>query len=396
MKKRLIFTLGLVFLIIESVSAQGLVFHGRARNSIYSYKSDETRTRIFQYARFNVATANQRIALNASLRALTAPNESLNSEQRFKAYALNLKFKKLLWQHLDLTIGRQFLHPGTVLGALDGVYGRLKILKKLSFDFYGGTESHFGRSFKIYETKDSFTTGGLLRVQRLFSTNLQILYMQKANAQDIFWQLAGLNFDNSLIPRTHIRVQSHYDLPNERFHRLLVNVRHTLFDKVVVMVGYKSQYPQVYANSYFTIFSPKAYTQYRTGMTVEFLSGYFANGQYQMIQFEDGNANKIFIDLSNQNGSVGFVYESGYAGDQLGLLFDYAYEFSSHITGSVSLDYSKYRTEEIYEYDNQLANAARLFYRFNRNFIVDFEYQWLSNRFQKSDSRLLNHISFSW
>ena len=63
---------------------------------------------------------------------------------------------------------------------------------------------------------------------------------------------------------------------------------------------------------------------------------------------------------------------------------------------SVYVDYSKYRTEEIYEYDNQLANAARLSYRLNRHFAVDVEYQWLTNRFKKQDSRFLNHISYLW
>jgi len=396
MKNRIFVTHCLLSLLVGTLSAQELIFHGRAKNSIYSYESDKAHTRIYQYTNFNLATANKGIVVNTSLRALTDANEALAAEQRFKAYTANLELNNLLWNRLDLVLGRQFLHPGTVLGALDGLYGKVKILKKLSLDFYTGTESHFERSLKIYETKDNFVAGGLLQLQRFFATNLQLLYLQKSNDQDIFWELAGLNLDNASIPRTRLRVQSHYDLQNERMHRLLVSARHRLMDKVSLMLEYKNQYPQIYANSYFTIFSPQVYTQYRAGVTFEFVSGYFLNTQYRMVQFEDGNATKVFVDVSNKNGAIGFVYESGYAGDQLGLMLDYTYEFSSQIIASVSLDYSKYRTEEIYEYDNQLCNATRLEYRLGRNWIIDLEYQWLTNRFKQSDSRLLNHISFRW
>jgi len=58
-------------------------------------------------------------------------------------------------------------------------------------------------------------------------------------------------------------------------------------------------------------------------------------------------------------------------------------------------DYSKYRTETIYEYDDQIANAARLSYSLGRwNFVG--EYQWLTNRLKENDSRFLNHITYRW
>ncbi len=90
------------------------------------------------------------------------------------------------------------------------------------------------------------------------------------------------------------------------------------------------------------------------------------------------------------------VYESGYAGDQIGLMFDYAYPVMDKLLASIYLDYSKYRTEEIYEYDNQLANAVRLSYKLNRHLAIDVEYQWLTNRYKDQDSRFLNHISYIW
>jgi len=396
MKTRICFILAGLLLVSSVAFSQGLRFHGFVRNSIYSYDADKTHTRAYQYVRLGVATNNNRFSLNSSMRALTDANQPLTNDQRFKAYTLNLQCRDLLWKRLNLTIGRQFLHPGTVMGALDGVNGNLKILKYLSLQFYAGTESHFQRAFKIYKVQDSFVTGGLLQVHKLFSSRLQLLYLQKKNDAAIFWQLAGINFDNTLLPLTRLRVQAHYDLQNNRLHRLLASVRNRWCDKFMTTLEYKSQYPQVYANSYFTIFEPNAYQQFRLNAAVEFIKGYYLSGQYQLVQFEDDNANRMFLTLQNNNGSIGLVYESGFAGDQLGLMFDYAYEVFHNLLVSVYIDYSKYRTEEVYEYDNQLANAARLSYRFNRHWSIDVEYQWLNNRYKEMDSRFLNHISCRW
>ena len=396
MKSRLLSVFLFCLFLFSSLSAQGLNFHGSVKNSIYSYESEKNHTNIYQYARFSVATANNNITLNTLVRALTDANNSLDSDERFKAYSLNIRFNKFLWNRLNLTVGRQFLHPGTVLGALDGVNGQLALFKNISLQFYGGTESHFQRSFKIYDAEDSFVTGGLLKLKKFYSTAFQFLYLQKSNKDNTFWQLTGLNVDSKILPSTHIRVQSHYDLQNENMHRLLVSARHTWSDRLQTTLGYKNQNPQVYANSYFTIFELDPYRQYRASAAYEFLPGLYVDGQYQFIQFDGDNANRAFLTLQNNNGSIGFVYEQGYAGDQIGLIFDYAYELFPNVITSLFIDYSKYRTEEIYEYENQLANAIRVSYRFNRHFSVDVEYQWLTNKFKDNDSRFLNHISYRW
>ncbi|NOY58833.1 MAG: hypothetical protein GXO75_07850 [Calditrichaeota bacterium] len=395
--KQSVFVISIFFMLItQSLVAGGLKFHGSAKNSIYSFESNEMHTKIYQYARFNVATANNRINLNASMRALTDANQSLKSDQRFKMYSLRLQFKNLLKNRLNFSLGRQFLHPGTVLGALDGVNGNLSISKHFSLQFYSGVESNFQKSFKVYEMKDSFVNGGVFQIGRMFSSKVQFLYLRKENENNVFWHLTGANFYSSLLPKTRLRVQAHYDLENQRMHRLLISVRNPWSKKFLTTVEFKSQYPQVYANSYFTIFEPRAYTQYRVGAAWQLFSGYYLDGQFQFVNFEKDSANRFFLTLQSGNGSVGFVYESGYAGDQLGLMFDYAWEFMENFVASVYMDYSKYRIEEVYEYENQLANAARLSYRLNRHFAVDVEYQWLTNRFKKQDSRFLNHISYLW
>ena len=223
---KVILCLLLVIALITTGYAVDLQFHGRASNSVYSYEDTTSHTRLYQYIRFSLESPGlSNLSLNASLRALTDLNVTLDEDLRFKAYNLNLEFKKL-FNRLDIVLGRQFLHPGTVLGGLDGLYTKFRLSNNINLSAYGGVESHFNRSLKIYKTDDSFTAGGLVEVKKLLSTRFQMFYLQKANTEDIYWQLTGLNFRSTILPKTNIHFQSHYDLQNSRFHRMLLSGCH--------------------------------------------------------------------------------------------------------------------------------------------------------------------------
>lgn len=395
-KKILILIISFLFVLSGTGLTNDFQFHGRASNSIYSYEDTTSHTKLYQFVRFSLESPSMsNVSLNASFRALTDLNVTLDDDQRFKAYNLNLEFKKV-FNRLDVVLGRQFLHPGTVLGGLDGLYAKYYIAKNINLSAYGGVESHFNRSLKIYKFDDSFTVGGLFEWKRLFSSRFQLLYLQKSNKDDIYWQLTGMNLQSTLIPKTNVRIQAHYDLQNSRLHRLYASARHSLNKKLAFSLTYKSQFPQVYANSFFTIFKIEAYRQYKLGCSYKLSKNYFLSGQYQLIQFDTETANRVFLTFNNLNGSIGLFYESGYAGEQLGVVFDYAYSITPALIASLNIDYSRYKTEKVYEFDNQIANAVRLAYRFQRHWQIDLEYQWLTNRFKESDSRILNHIRFSW
>ncbi len=396
MKKKIRISILSLFIIFSTFGfLYGIDFHGKVSNSIYSFEDSKKHARVYQFVNLSAdAPEFANATLNVSFRALTDFSQSLDSDQRFKAYNLNLKFDKL-FNRVDLTLGRQFLHPGTVLGGLDGLYAKYYFTKKMSLAAYGGVESNFQRSFKIYKFEDSFTAGGLLELSRTFGTNFQLFYLQKSNEDDLFWQIGGMNLDNSLLANTDFRLQAHYDLQNERFHRLFFSVYQTLLEKKLAFsFNFKQQHPQIYANSYFTIFEVEPYNQYQLGLSYNLMKNYFINTQYRMIQFDDETANQLFTTLSNNNGSVGLLFESGYAGEQMSLIFDYAYSITPALLASLNIDYSRYRTEKVYEFENQLANAIRLSYKIQRHWSADLEYQWLTNRFKEQDSRILNHIQY--
>ncbi|HNW59570.1 MAG TPA: hypothetical protein PKI62_07835 [bacterium] len=395
MKNRLLFLPLLLLLPAGALIAQGIAFHGSARNSIYAFESDKTHTRIFQYLNFTAVSPCKHLALNSNIRFLTDANQDLDNDLRFRAFALNLEVKNLLQNRLHMVLGRQFLHPGTALGALDGLNARYAFNANLSLQLYGGVESVATRAFKMQKFADATVLGGMLQAKKVYSSTAQLFYLRKSSSEAAYWQIAGANLESSLLPGVRLRLQSHYDLENERLHRLLLNASRTWNRKLTTFVEYKQQNPQIYANSYFTIFEVKPYNQFRAGADYEFLPGLAVEAQVQHLMLDADNADRIILSLNNEEGSVGMLYETGYTGDQISAFFNYGVEVLPRLLASLYVDYSRYRTETIYEYDDQLANAARLSYSLGRwNFIG--EYQWLTNRLKANESRFLNHITFRW
>lgn len=396
--KKLTYLHVFLFLIasLSVLNAQNWQFHGKLSNSLYAYEeANENQLKIYDYVRASLKNKNWgNLELNTSFRTLSNTDDPLDEKSQF--YTLNLKMQNLLGNHIDFQVGRQFLHPGTVLGGLDGLNATVRFNKNISLGLFGGVEAHFLRKAEIYNFKDSRIAGALFQWNQLAKTNLQLFALHKANEKETRWQLAGINLDNSFLSNTLFRIQAHYDLKNSRLHRLLGYVRYAVNQKFFLDVTAKNQYPQIYANSFYTIFNISAYQQYKFSAIYKLFQNYFINGAYQMLKMDDESANQILFSINNQHGSLGMIYENGYLGEQFGVMADYAVDLFSNLTLSASIDYSRYRVEEIYEFENQLGNAVRLSYQFLPRWLLDVEYQWLTNRFQENDSRFLNHIHFSW
>ena len=390
--KTKVFVLFILIAGVVSAFPQGLIFHGGVRNSVYSYESEKNHTRVYQYSHLSVSTADRNIRLNTSFRFLTDVNETLPDTKRFLAYDFYVRFSNLANKRMQIDAGRQFLHPGTPLGALDGVKVDYN-LQNYSVTVYGGYQSNYLRNFDI--ANSNAVGGGYFQVKNHLHSRFQLLYLQKNNDNATIWQLGGLNTYTS-IGKTNVSFEGHYDFQNSRFHRILLSARQGITDKLRANAEFKQQQPQVYANSYFTIFQVDPYTQYRFGLGYNIYADYYVQGQVQHIQFDGESAERFFLYLNNPHGSIGMSYDSGYAGDQLSLMFDYAIQLYEKFTLSAMVDYSHYRTEEIYEYENQLGNGLRLNYRLNSHLSVDVEYQWLNNQFKESDNRFLNHILYRW
>jgi hypothetical protein len=394
-----------IFFFWINLSAQTVETRGRLSNSVYVFErsaedsGDESNqvARIYQFIRFTARIPEYKnLSFHFSGRALTDTKESLESEERFRAYRLSLSASELFNGILDLEIGRQFLHAGIPFGSLDGVNAKLRFSKNLEWQVYGGVETHLQRSLEVYEIDDATVFGSSLKYRNIYDNDLQLAYLHKRSNDEDQWQILGLNVSNRSIKSLSMLLQAHYDLINEQLHRLYFSSRYSISNSLTAYLSLKQQYPQIFGGSFFRIFEFDAYQQGTFGVGYAISKDYTVGANYTLIQVEEGSGNRFIANLSNRNGSIGVIYESGDLGDQLGLLFDYGYEIFPNLLLSLSIDYSRYRFEKIYEYENQLANAVRVSYSFSRHLKTDLEYQWLNNRFKDSDQRLLNHIHYIW
>jgi opacity protein-like surface antigen len=400
----------IAFLLIlgQNLVAQSVETRGRISNSIYMYENQKQQVdgttgatkiaRFYQTVRFQAKFKKlANLKINLAGRALTESGDNdLTDEQRFKAYQLSISGNNLFSNRLDFEIGRQFLHPGVVLGSLDGANVVVRPIKNLEWQIYGGVETHLLNALKIYEADDATVYGSALTYRNIFQTNIQAVYLQKTRNSENQWQIAGLNLINRSLNNLTILMQGHYDLVNERFHRLYLSSTYRFPKKLSVNAYLKQQYPQVYGDSYFQIFNVSQYQLAGISLAYALTDVYSINGSFQGVQLEEGYGNRMILSLNDRNGSLGMVYETGDLGEQLGFMLDYGYEILPDLITSLSVDYSRYRFEEIFDYENQLANAVGVAYNFTEHWRFKIEYQWLNNKFLKSDQRILNHIHFIW
>jgi len=388
--------------LVQLSFAQNITSRGRVGNSIYVYEDQDggessTITRFYQTVRFNGGLKSMaHVKLNIAGRVLSQFGGSdLSDELRYNAYRVSISANHLLNNKLDFELGRQFLHPGLILGGLDGLNMVYRPSRKMGIQLYGGVESHLLKAVKIYNADDALVYGGTFRYNNFFHTNAQLVYLQKQSSNEAIWQIVGLNLANYSVQNLSLILQAHYDLVNSRMHRLYASSTYRL-SKLSANIYYKQQHPQIYGNSYFQIFKVSDYQLLGLNLAYQLSKRFALNGSMQGVQLEEGFGNRYMLSLEDPNGSIGVIYETGDLGEQLGLMLDYGYEILPDLIASFSVDYSRYRFEEIYEYDRQLANALRLDYRFLDNWRFDLEYQWLNNRIMKSDQRILNHIQFIW
>jgi hypothetical protein len=252
----------------------------------------------------------------------------------------------------------------------------------------------------VYSLEDATVYGGSVKYTNLSGTDIQLSYFEKQNNKNIQWQIAGLNLSNYTLRDWKFLLQTHYDIAGSRLQRFFFSTRWTPTREMHFYLNLKQQHPQIYADSYYNDEQKfgqfKNYKRAGIGGTYYLTDEYWFSLDYNFFKIEDGQGHKIIASLSNYNGTIGLVYESGDLGDQVGFLVSYGYEFIPGLTGTIAIDYQQYRFSELYSLESQIANAFRLTYKFADHWRIDAEYQLLHNKFKDTDHRFLNHIHFIW
>lgn len=418
MKKISIVSALIVLIIWPAVGfCQSFETNGRLSNSIYTFDDGEAHTLLYQTLRFDVRPKDNP---DYQLHFFGRMKNDLNSdfeladENKFNAFRLSLAARNL-FNVMDLEIGRQFLHPGAVLGSIDGVNATFSLGKHMDWQIYGGVETHYFHSFKVYENDEAAVYGGTFSFKKLSVltdrfeiVRLQPFYLNKQGEDDTEWELTGFNLDTricllQIMPEmAQLKIQYHHDLVNERLHKFNGYFRVNPMSKLFASFNYRVQYPRVYQSSYLQFVDVEKYTSMAVNLGYLVTDALTFDVDYRMLKLEDGDGNQLTGSLSCNNGSVGLIYESGDLGEQFGVLANYGLNLMDNLSAAVAVDYSKYRVEESYNVDSeQVSNAVRLSYRISQMIKIDLEYQlmnnWLGNGPDDTkDHRFLNHIHIMW
>jgi hypothetical protein len=399
----------LILINISLIYGQGVETKGRFTNSIYAFEptlyrgteDSKAHVLLYQYLRLQASMKEaNNLTLYLDTRLLTDLEEDLDNDYRYRLNRLSLSAENLFSGWFDFQIGRFFYHPGITFGSLDGAEFTVKPTKAFHIQLYGGVETHHWRTYKVYDFDDATVYGGALKYFGFLNSNWQLSYLEKLHQKETQWQIVGFNFSNFSLKTWKFLLQTHYDIANSRLHRLYFSTRFAPSKTWHFNLNLKQQHPQIYADSYFN--DPdkfgewKQYRQGALGGTYYFSEKYALTATYQILMLEEGEGHRIIASVNNFNGSLGLIYEMGDLGDQLGFLINYGYEFLPGLIGSLSIDYSRYRFSEIYDYENQIGNALRLTYKFAGHWRIDAEYQLLTNKFKNTDHRFLNHINYIW
>jgi len=388
------------------VQAQQIETKGRVTSSIYAYVppalrgsgDQETDWYFYQYLRFQARIKEyNNLTLHYNTRVLTNTRNDIPDDLRFRVNRLSLSAQDLFSGFMDVEAGRFFFHPGIVFGSLDGLNLVLKPGTAWHFQLFGGVESTLERSYKVNNFEDAKVFGGAVKYFNLSGTDLQLAYLQKMHKEEIAWQLVALNLSNYTFYDWKFLLQAHYDIANERLHRFYFSTRWKTSSKLSLNLDVKQQHPQIYADSYYTMFDLYNYQQAGLGANWFFSDEYSLTVNFHYFRLEEeGDGQRLMVAVNDYNGSVGVVYETGDLGDQLGLMANYGYEFLPGLVGSLSIDYQRYRLGELYDYEDQIGNALRLTYSFAGHWKIAAEYQLLNNLISSTDQRFLNHINFIW
>ncbi|MDZ7346224.1 MAG: hypothetical protein ONA69_05445, partial [candidate division KSB1 bacterium] len=364
------------------------------RNSVYLFERDNRQALLYQSVRFQVVQPHLNTRLGGNFRVLSS-TVGAQPDERFRLYALYVAFKAF-GDRITAAAGRLYLHPGFSLGALDGLAASWRLQPQLQLQLYGGLPSPIDRRFGLEWEDRRPLVGATLQAWGGSGSELQLFYLHRFGQGTTLQRLSGVNATYRPLSNLDLHAQMHFDLERQSTQRLLFSARTQWSARLQTNVEYREQQPQIFSDSYFTIFTPRPYQRWRAAASLEVLPEKFLELQAQYVRFEREAADQLYVTFSTAYGEISAVYESGFAGDQFGLCANAFYDLTERLTVSAAVDLTRYRIEQIYAYDRQWSNALRLSYRFSRRLSADLEGQWLNDRLRTYDVRLLNHITMTW
>jgi len=385
----------IILLILSSfcfLSAQ-INIQGNLSSSLYSFESadNENNLNFYQGLFLKISPeSNPNLYIKSNLRLIKTSNPS---DWSSKIYNSHVGWKAP-GMHTELRLGRQFIYSGVINGTMDVLYLSLSPLTNLKIKMVGGVEANIERKAEVTQWEDGNVIGGYAsyRFDRALKTDIS--YFQKTRSDELYWQLGGASF-SGMIDQLFYRLKYDHNLLTSEYQAMRANLIYYL-DLWSFSAEFNSQRPRVYEDSFFSIFEIKAHDQIRVAVNRK-IEEYQVGLQLINTSFNEGeSSNQVMATLGNKLGILGLIFQSGYAGDNLGIYAQINYQLLEDLKLNLYSSHYKYERQSVKINEQATSFSAGVQYDMLKSLRLGLQLQETVNSAYESDLRGLFRLNYSF
>lgn len=315
-------------------------------------------------------------------------------EKVYQAYADT----RIAGRTLVARLGRQFVYKGAVNGTFDALTVRYQP-SGWDIQAMAGLAAPVDRTLELLGTDEGQALGFYAGRQFGKALRANVSWFNRTRSDMTAWHLAGGGLSLRLSDNAFVQSELDYNLEQEVVQRFRGRAWFET-DRVVFTGEAGVQKPQIYQDSFFSIFQLTGFSQARLGV------GYKVGGGrigYQFIgtRFDDvadgesDTSGESLLTWTGKWGTLGAIYQGGYAGDRVGLYADARIDVMKSLALSVRASRLEYERRSISLDEDATAFSAGLTFRPNAPFWCQVEGQRsLNNRFDQ-DTRLFVRAGYT-
>lgn len=393
MKKIFLLSLFLIFAVINSSNAQ-VKFSGMTQSSVYIWENiDETQlVDYYQHVNARVSLESYRdLYLKTYFQFGRTGDPAEWNEKVYNAY-LNFLSPCRKW---DARIGRQFVYSGVMNGTVDGFLLNIRPVKNATLKLLAGMDAPMDRSLELTQWDDGNVLGAFASYGVSDAFNVKASYYQKSKSSEVYWQVAGGSLSGKVINNLFYQAHYEHNLKTSAYQAMRYRFNY-LGNKWMVFAEFNSQKPRIYEDSFFQIFEQTAFNQVRSGINYQ-LGNYNIGLQdvYTMYD-EDELNNQVHATVSGTYGTIGVLYQSGYAGDNTGVYGSIRYNLLKNLLLQVRSSYYQYERQTTAISEDATAISGGLTYKLSPSWQVKAEVQERINSYFDNDLRGLFRIRYAF
>jgi hypothetical protein len=422
MKTQRLLLLGLICA-LGAVPSSAQLVNGRFTTSFYTLERFDTvgqsTNALRAYESLILSVGHGNVSLHTYLQGSMNGTPDLGSDGRVRFYNLYLQVNNIAGA-VDLSLGRQAVYAGVGNGTIDGISGRVHLLKRtVTVTGYGGASVGAAMTGVTDNWHDNLNYGAQVLTTVVPGARFGLSYMNRHQEVDPYWalrvrdsatfaptlilfqptsaseQLGSL--DASYEAGEHVWVYGRYDYDFNfrQSSRGQAGARVEVYPALTLTGDYTYRQPRVAFNSIFSAFTSEATTEIEGGAEYTFTPLYRAFVRFGNVKYTDDNSARWTLGVNGAYGSLSYSGSNGYAGELTSFNVQGIYPLLNRVlTPSVGFSYASYKLSAESEREHALAVLLGATVRPWRTLSFDLQGQWLNNRLYARDLRVQGKIMY--